>query len=125
MAKNKTKIFVKTKADLAQTNPNDAIEISSKTGLNIDKLKGLIIDKIKTLIPNDTTYTTNKRQQTCLIKAKESLNNALLTSQNEMDCSDLLAYDLKDSILALDEITGAVLTDTILDDIFSNFCIGK
>lgn len=125
MAQNKTKIFVKTKADLAQTNPDDAIEISSKTGLNIDKLKSLIIDKIKTLIPNDTTYTTNKRQQTCLIKAKESLNNALLTSQNEMDCSDLLAYDLKDSILALDEITGAVLTDTILDDIFSNFCIGK
>ena len=39
--------------------------------------------------------------------------------------SDLYAMDLKNAILALDEITGEVLTDNILDNIFENFCIGK
>ena len=44
----------------------------------------------------------------------------------EFNCeADLFAMDLKSAIIALDEITGEVFTDTILDDIFSNFCIGK
>ena len=39
--------------------------------------------------------------------------------------SDLFSYDLKQAIVALGEITGEVLTDEILDNIFSSFCIGK
>ena len=58
------------------------------------------------------------------MRAKKSLENAIETSKNS-DLADLFAMDLKQSIIALDEITGEVLTDTILDDIFANFCIGK
>ena len=79
---------------------------------------------IKNLIPQDTNYTTNKRQQTCLIRAKEALNNVIQTASLD-DLADLYAIDLKQSILALDEITGEVLTDTILENIFDAFCIGK
>ena len=79
---------------------------------------------IKNLIIEDTNFTTNKRQQSCLIKAKDALENVIKTS-NECDLADLYAMDLKGAILALDEITGEVLTDEILDNIFSNFCIGK
>ena len=39
--------------------------------------------------------------------------------------ADLYAQDLKLAIIALDEITGEVLTDNILENIFDNFCIGK
>ena len=125
LAKNKQVIYIKTKADITPKNDNiDSIEISSKSGIGIDKLKDKISSIIKNLVIEDTNYTTNKRQQTCLLRAKESLENVILTSK-ETDLADLYAIDLKSAILSLDEITGEVLTDSILDNIFSNFCIGK
>ena len=123
-AKNKQILFIKTKCDINSNNVENALEISSKTGFNIDKLKENIAEIIKNLIPNDSNYTTNKRQQTCLLRAKESLENVIKTTEFEDD-ADLYAMDLKQAILALDEITGEVLTDSILDNIFDNFCIGK
>ena len=125
LAKNKQVIFVKTKTDIIPKNDDtDSIEISSKSGFGIEDLKNKILSAIKNLIHIDTDYTTNKRQQTCLLRAKESLENVINTS-TESDLADLYAIDLKAAILALDEITGEVLTDDILDNIFSNFCIGK
>lgn len=123
-AQNKQILFIKTKCDIDSNNVKNALEISSKTGFNIDKLKDKISEIIKNLIPTDSNYTTNKRQQTCLLRAKESLENVIQTTKFEDD-ADLYAMDLKQAILALDEITGAVLTDSILDNIFDNFCIGK
>jgi len=123
-AQNKQILFIKTKCDINQQACENALEISSKTGFGIDKLKENIAQIIKNLIPNDSNYTTNKRQQTCLLRAKESLENVIKTTKFEDD-ADLYAMDLKQAILALDEITGEVLTDSILDNIFDNFCIGK
>ena len=118
---DKNKIFVKTKQDL---NPNlnieNAIQISSKTGFGLDKLKTEILNTVRNLIPDDTFYTTNKRQQTCLLNCKNALNEAI-----NAPLDDLVAAELKRAIISLDEITGEVLTDSILDNIFDNFCIGK
>ena len=116
--------FVKTKCDISTLSIENCLEVSSKTGFGIDILKNKISELIKNLIPQDTNYTTNKRQQNCLMKAKESLENVIQTTEYD-DNADLYAIDLKQSILALDEITGEVLTDTILENIFDNFCIGK
>lgn len=125
LAKDKDIIFVRTKCDLVpDIKIENTIEISSVSGFGINNLKNAIIEKIKNLIPSDCSYTTNKRQQNCLIKAKEALLNVIKTA-DEMMLADLYAADLKNAILALDEITGAVLTDNILDNIFDNFCIGK
>ena len=117
-------LFIKTKCDINSEHCDNCLEISSKTGFGINILKDKIAQIIKNLIPNDSNYTTNKRQQTCLLRVKESLDNVLETLKSNPD-ADLYAMDLKQTILALDEITGEVLTDTILDNIFDNFCIGK
>lgn len=125
LAKDKQILFVKTKCDINNAVADEnAIKISSLTGFGINELKNEILKIIRNLIPQDNNYTTNKRQQTCLIKALESLNNVIKTAEFD-DMPDLFAIDLKQAILALDEITGAVLTDKILDNIFDNFCIGK
>lgn len=123
-AKNKQILYIQTKCDINSKNVENALQISSKTGFGIDKLKNSISDIIKNLIPQESAYTTNKRQQTCLLRAKEALENVINTAEFNDD-PDLFAMDLKQSILALDEITGEVLTDNILDNIFDNFCIGK
>ena len=124
IAKDKNIIFVKTKYDLDEKSTNKAISISSITGYGINELKDEILKIIKKLVPNDTNYTTNKRQQACLIRAKEMLKSVINTATT-IKLADLCASDLKSALLALDEITGEVLTDKILDNIFDNFCIGK
>lgn len=128
LAKDKKVIFIKTKSDINTQNPyKDALEISSKTGFNIETLKNKIVEFIKQMSPDDNIYFINKRQQDCLIKAKEALLNVLKTIEEDMltDIADLIAMDLKSAILAFEEISGEVFEDNILDNIFSNFCIGK
>lgn len=57
-------------------------------------------------------------------KARASMEQALLAAQlNELQ--DLISIDVKSAILALDEFTGELITDNILDNIFEHFCIGK
>mgnify|MGYP002711185027 FL=1 len=41
------------------------------------------------------------------------------------ELQDLISIDVKQALLCLDEITGEVITDDILNNIFDNFCIGK
>ena len=124
LAKNKKNLFIKTKCDINPSNDKNSIAVSSLTGFGINDLKEKVVELIKNLIPEDTTYTTNIRQQTCLKRALEMLENVIKTA-HELQLADLCASDLKGAILALDEITGEVLTDKILDNIFDNFCIGK
>ena len=50
--------------------------------------------------------------------------NALVSARNH-ELQDLISIDLKSSLLFLDEITGEVITDEILNNIFEHFCIGK
>lgn len=129
-AKNKKIIFIKTKSDIYpyvstdNDNITNIISVSSVTNEGINDLKCAILKVIKEFIPNDTNYTTNMRQISCLKAAKNYLQN-VVEAVNLGDFCDLYSNDLKSAIMSLGEISGEVLTDTILDDIFSNFCIGK
>jgi tRNA modification GTPase len=53
--------------------------------------------------------------------ALSSVANGLLNPVT----SDFLAMDIKQALYYLGEITGAVTTDDLLENIFSKFCIGK
>ena len=124
--KDKKHLIIANKIDIAAGAQiiSNALKLSatSKEGLNElkEKVKSLVLD----LSPENLEFVTNKRQQTCLIRAKESLERALQAAQvNELQ--DMIYIDLKSSLLALDEITGEVITDEILDNIFEHFCIGK
>ena len=72
----------------------------------------------------DTEFVTNNRQQDCLEKCRESLLLALEASKN-YELQDLISIDVKSALLYLEEITGEVITDDILNNIFDHFCIGK
>jgi tRNA modification GTPase len=38
---------------------------------------------------------------------------------------ELIAFEVRQAINSIDEITGKVYTEQVLDEIFSKFCIGK
>lgn len=118
------KILVATKADIKKCEENCDINISAKEGINIDELKKKIYDAIMGEEDFETEFSTNQRQQSHLKEAQKSLEIAL-DETKAYELQDLISIDIKSALLALDEITGEVLTDNILNDIFEQFCIGK
>ena len=69
-------------------------------------------------------FITNQRQQKCLEETKNSLINALIAAQNG-EIQDLISIDVKSALMFISEVSGEVITDDILTNIFDNFCIGK
>ena len=124
LIKNKPHLEVANKCDLIDKKAEDKIYISTKTGEGISELRELIKSKVCDFSIEDTEYITNERQVDCLEKCKESLINALEAAKR-FELQDLISIDLKSALLFLDEITGEVITDDILNNIFDHFCIGK
>ena len=124
LVKAKNNIIIANKSDLVQHKTSDAHYISTKTREGIDDIRDLIKSKVCDINPETLEFTTNTRQQECLRQAKCSLTIAL-EAANRKELQDLISIDIKSALLALDELTGEVVTDEILNNIFDNFCIGK
>ena len=123
IAKTKKNIRIANKADLKDIETKD-LKISTLTKTGIEELKQQIKNIVCDVNPEQLEFSTNLRQQNCLQNAKQSLENALeAAKRNELQ--DLISIDVKSALLALEEITGEVITDDILNNIFENFCIGK
>ena len=100
------------------------LNLSALTGEGVNELKQTLTNKVCDIEPDDLEFVTNSRQQNCLARAKASLDQALLAASIQ-ELQDLISIDVKASLLALDELTGELITDDILDNIFDHFCIGK
>ena len=104
---------------------DSSILISAKEKLHIDELKDKIYyAAVKEKLNDDETLVTNIRHLEALKKTEEALLR-LLSGIDTQVTSDFLAMDIKQALHYLGEITGAVTTDDLLDNIFSKFCIGK
>lgn len=124
LVKNKNHIVLANKCDLIADRKENTVYISAVQGTGIEELKQTLTKKVCNIEPDNLEYVTNSRQQVCLNRAKASLEQALLAAQVR-ELQDLISIDVKSAILALDEITGELITDEILDNIFEHFCIGK
>ena len=125
LLEGKEYIIAANKIDLgAKEIIKDALPISTYTKEGLEELKNRIKKYSYNFSNEDMEFTTNIRQQNCLESCRESLMNALVSARNH-ELQDLISIDLKSSLLFLDEITGEVITDEILNNIFEHFCIGK
>ncbi|MEN9233379.1 MAG: hypothetical protein Q6J74_04740, partial [Gloeomargarita sp. DG02_1_bins_92] len=92
----------------------------------IDQLESALMQKMKAgnIQQTNLTYTINRRQQTALLQAQQALQNMQTTMAQELPV-DFWTIDLRTAIQALGSITGEEVTESVLDRIFSKFCIGK
>lgn len=67
---------------------------------------------------------TNARHYEALLRGRDALERVLAGLRDGLP-ADLIAQDLREATHHLGTITGAVTTDTLLQTIFSRFCIGK
>ncbi|MDX2241781.1 MAG: tRNA uridine-5-carboxymethylaminomethyl(34) synthesis GTPase MnmE [Leptolyngbyaceae cyanobacterium bins.302] len=66
----------------------------------------------------------NQRQATALTQAKNALEQVRNTIANQFPL-DFWTIDLRNAIHALGQVLGEEVTESVLDQIFNRFCIGK
>jgi len=137
MCKEKPSILVLNKIDLPpalkqedrdRLNSYDIpiVYISALTGEGLENLKKKIFDLV---IKGEADFTQsyiapNLRHKKVLEEALVSLKNALKLLKGS-GTFDIIAFEIRDALNALGQITGEVTTEDILDRIFSQFCLGK
>jgi tRNA modification GTPase len=101
---------------------HNTIAISTKTNEGIDKLLETITNFTKNFFisSNNAPLITKQRQRENLTKAHRSLRTFTL----EQDLV-LATEDLRMAAHYLGSITGRIDVESVLGEIFSNFCIGK
>jgi tRNA modification GTPase len=102
---------------------DEVLNISAQSQQGLEALKSHIIALVRTQAANDTVVT-NLRHYEHLIKTQAALSD-VLTGLATGVTGDFLAQDIRLSLHHLGEITGTIVTDDLLDNIFSKFCIGK
>jgi tRNA modification GTPase len=131
--KDKPLILVINKADLASPQSvsypqalKQIVQTSATHLQGIDDLERAIISLAhqgKVLAAN-AEVAVNQRQASALTRARVSLEQVQDTVVNQLPL-DFWTIDLRGAIQALGEITGEDVTESVLDRVFSRFCIGK
>jgi tRNA modification GTPase len=92
----------------------------------IDALEQAILQAIHAdqIALGNLEFTLNQRQAAALTEAQIALCQVQQTIEGQLPL-DFWTIDLRTAIHALGSITGDELTESMLDEIFSRFCIGK
>jgi tRNA modification GTPase len=126
-------ILVINKTDLAPVadvsfpdRMNSVVKAAAALNQGIDALENAILEAVRTsnLTAADLDLAINQRQAAALTRAKTSLQQVQDTIAQQLPL-DFWTIDLRGAIQALGEITGEEVTESVLDRIFSRFCIGK
>ncbi len=124
-------IFVYNKSDLYLEKDKLLVDeankllISAKTGQGIDNLIVTLtrmVEKNFTLL--ETASISRSRHRVGVLNCLECLNRSWDEKGTILDI-ELLAEEIRLAIRALEQITGRVNVEDVLDKIFSDFCIGK
>ena len=103
----------------------DFIKISAVENQNIQDLKNELSSYVEHLKSEEgNVVITNQRHYEALRKSLNSVKQVdeAVTSQIT---TELLAYELRNALEHLGEISGEFTNDEVLGNIFSKFCIGK
>ena len=102
------------------------LKISAKFGSGLEELKSTIIDLSGSGDDKNTgsAMITNMRHKLAMEKALKNIQAAKESIVGGMS-SEFAAFDLREALDNLNEITGKKINDEILNKIFSSFCIGK
>ena len=106
--------------------PKSQILAAAAHNQGIEDLEKAILEAIHTgnLKAADLDLAINQRQAAALTRAKTALQQVQETIAQQLPL-DFWTIDLRGAIQALGEITGEEVTESVLDRIFSRFCIGK
>ena len=136
LAKSKKSVIILNKIDLESKINEETPELkrASDCIIKISALNKIGIEKLYDEITNlfnlnqinldNEIVITNIRHKNLITKAIESVKKTKETIENQMPL-DIIAIFIKDILEDLGNITGEVVTEDIIDEIFAKFCLGK
>ena len=122
---DKSFISIQNKIDVNKPNNSFDCCVSAKSGAGFDVLKSLIVSAFGSGVKRgDFNFVIRERHEGLFKKVVSDLKNSFegLSSGESLE---LVAEDLKNARSHLDEMVGKKFSDSLLGDIFSDFCIGK
>ena len=134
--KDKNAIVVLNKVDINYDNKynekevkklcKSTIKISAKEEKGLDNLYKEILNlfEMNDISSNNEVLITNERHKNQINKAKENIEKAIMTLKDNMPV-DILSIYIKEALNDLGEITGDNVSEDIINEIFSKFCLGK
>ena len=126
-------ILVINKTDLAAAEAvdypasiNQVVSTAAAHSQGIEQLEQAILTCVQAdnLTAANLEIAINQRQAAALTHAKTALEQVQQTIDDELPL-DFWTIDLRSAVQALGEITGEEVTESVLNRIFSRFCIGK
>jgi tRNA modification GTPase len=111
----------------SSTRPANFVALSAKEGRGMDELNRRIIESVLAgagSVDAGEPIIDSLRQKRLLERALQGIED-FRRGTREAQPLDVLAVDLKEARDALGEITGEVTSRDILNQIFSQFCVGK
>lgn len=131
LPKNANLTVIRNKADLSgetigqyEENQHPVISLAAKSGKGIEMLRTHLKKAMGYKGSTEGGFMARRRH----INALNEAQTHLLTGQEQLEihmAGELLAEDLRQTQLHLNEITGEFTSDDLLGKIFSSFCIGK
>lgn len=104
---------------------DELLRISAKDQTGIEAVKTVLIDYVENLKDQESNVIiTNQRHFDALQKSLQSVLQVEEAVSSGIH-TELLAYELRNALEQLGEISGEFTNDEVLGNIFSKFCIGK
>ena len=117
-------LLVGNKADLSDAAAAADVHLSAVTGAGEAELVQALLERCGALSDGSLLLALNQRQADLARAAAAALERSEQVAADGLPW-DFWTIDLRQAIHSLGEITGEELTESVLDRIFSRFCIGK
>ena len=114
-------------ASVSQRFPEETVvEISALHGDGMEQLKDAVFHTIlgHKLDTETSVVAPNLRHKLCLERALDAVNRALQLLDSRSS-AELIALEAQEALAHLGEVIGLTTTEDLLDQIFSQFCLGK
>ena len=134
--KDKKAVIVLNKVDIKYKNEENErdiqklckpiVKMSAKNETGLDNLYTEIIRlfEINNISNGNEVLITNERHKKQIKKAKENIEKAIETVKSQMPV-DIVTIYITQALEDLGEITGQNVSENIINEIFSKFCLGK
>lgn len=97
--------------------------VSGRTGYGVEKMIADIHDRLADRV-RSTSTATRERHVIAMSRSIDGIDAAFRYMESE-GSEDLIAENIRSSIRAIEALIGRVDVESLLDEIFSSFCIGK
>ncbi|NLP48451.1 MAG: tRNA uridine-5-carboxymethylaminomethyl(34) synthesis GTPase MnmE [Clostridiales bacterium] len=122
---NKTDLDRNLDLDYIRKTIGTLVEISASQGWGVEALTKAVEDLLGTAdFDAGAAILANERQRQCVLRAANNLSEALQGLESGMTL-DAVAFSNEAAIEALLELSGEKVSDAVVNEIFSNFCVGK